>query len=122
MNPEWIQALAELAGLIIVLGNAAFWAVIYRMQASFVTRAEHGKMGARVDKVETDIDDINEALAKVFTNEQAEQLYNRLGVVEKQGATLIGQLEGTTNSLGRLGHQLDLLFKNELDKGRDHKR
>jgi hypothetical protein len=114
---DW-QASAEVLGVVMVLFNLLGGLFIYRMQASFVTRAEHAKTSERIDKSEQDITRIDVQMGKMLTNDGASDLFKRLGVVEQQGAKVVGQMEGIQDQLEAANHMLQLLVKNEIDGNR----
>ena len=111
---DW-QAAAEILGVLLLFGNVLGGAFIYRMQASFVTRAEHSKMSDRMDAAEDKVDGIDKAMSRLVTTEEMGSIYNRLGNVENLTATMNGRLAGISELLGSTNHMLGLLVKNELE-------
>jgi hypothetical protein len=122
MNAGDWQAAAEVFGVILVVANIAFNALLYRMAAKFVTRKEHTDqhllMQNKLVEVEGNVEDIQKKMGGLVTNDQAAEIYRRIGTVENQGSRMIGQLGGMETQLGGINNMLQLLVKNELDGGR----
>jgi hypothetical protein len=116
MNAEDWQAAAEVLGVVLVLANILGGMFIYRMQASFVTRNEHRNMGVRVDGVEANVTRIDKTISGLFTNQDAEQLKDKMGMLATQNATLLGELPGLKAAINQFNHQLNLLIQNELNQ------
>jgi hypothetical protein len=117
MNAADWQAAAEVLGVLLVLGNVLGGMFIYRMQASFVTRSEHNKMGDRMNAVESEIGDINTSMARLVTTEDVAPIYTRLGNVEQQTSRIVGRLDGLGDLLTGTNNMLQILVKNEIEQG-----
>lgn len=115
MNAEDWQAAAEVLGVLLIVLNGLVAMFIYRMQARFVTRAEHHAFAGRLDAVEDEVSDIRTTMAGLFTNDKADALVREMSEVKQQNAKLLGQLPEVNSSVARLSHQVDMLIQNELD-------
>lgn len=115
MNAQDWQAAAEVLGVVVLVGNLLGGMFLYRMQASFVTRAEHHEMGGRLELVEADVTKINQTISGLFTNKDAEQLKEKMGDLATQNATLLGEIPGLRDAIKALTHQTNLLIQNELN-------
>ncbi len=113
---DW-QAAAEVLGVLLVVLNMLGGMFIYRMQASFVTRAEHGKMADRLEDVEEKVDSIDKNMGKLLTSEQAAALGARIGVVEQQGQRMLGEMDGINRQLTSANNLLQMLVENEVKGG-----
>lgn len=116
MNAQDWQAAAEVLGAVVLLGNLLGGLFIYRLTAKFVTRAEHHTMGARLEEFEEKVGVINQTISGLFTNEKAQQLYDKMGSLATQNAQLLGELPGVREQLKAFNHQLNLLIQNELNQ------
>jgi len=114
MNAQDWQAAAEVLGVLLVVLNMLGGMLIYRMQANFVTRAEHHAMGGRLDEAEDKIGQIDKQIAGLFTNDKAQQLYDKMSKVEQQSAALLGQMPALEKAISALSHQTNLLIENGL--------
>jgi tetrahydromethanopterin S-methyltransferase subunit G len=110
---DW-EAAAEWMGIALVILNLVGGALIYRMQAGFVTRAEHNNTVKRLDGVEDEVDGIKVSMAQLLTQAGAEELSRRIGVVEQQGAKIIGEMTGIHSQLKPINNMLEMLVQNEL--------
>ncbi len=103
--------------MLLVVLNMLGGMFIYRMQASFVTRAEHGKMADRLEDVEEKVDSIDKNMGKLLTSEQAAALGARIGVVEQQGQRMLGEMDGINRQLTSANNLLQMLVENEVKGG-----
>jgi len=114
---DW-QAIAECLGVILVIANGLGGMFIYRMQASFVTRAEHGAMGKRIDVVEDQVNGLDKKIGTMLTATKADEMFNRIGAVERQGAELLGEMSGINKQLSAANNMLQMLVQNEIEGGK----
>jgi hypothetical protein len=117
MNAADWQATAEWLGFIWLVSNAIVWGLFYRAQAAFVTRAEHNAVEKRIDAVELDVNEMKVGIAKLMTAEQAAALVGRQGVLETQGAKMLGEMGGIQDQLTAANNLLQMLVQNELRGG-----
>jgi hypothetical protein len=114
---DW-QAAAEVLGVLLVVLNMLGGLFIYRMQANFVTRAEHSAdqkhVGGRLDEAEDKIGQIDKQIAGLFTNEKAQLLYEKMSAVQAQSAALLGQMPALERAISALSHQTNLLIESGL--------
>jgi|GEM_PF-3206325 predicted nucleic acid-binding Zn-ribbon protein len=116
MNAQDWQAAAEVFGVILILLNLTFAGVMYRMQAKFVTRAEHSVLEGKVGEIDDKIDQIETAMAGLFTNKDADNLKGKMQELAVQNARLLGELPGLHDSIQALAHQTRLLNQHALNQ------
>ncbi len=116
MNAQDWQAAAEVFGVILVLLNLVFAGIMYRMQAKFVTRAEHSMLEGKVGEIDGKIDEIEMAISGLFTNANADNLKAKMQELAVQNARLLGELPGLHESIQALAHQTRLLNQHALNQ------
>lgn len=114
---DW-QAIAEVLGVVLVIANGLGGMFIYRMQASFVTRAEHSAMGGRIDAVEGQVDGVNQKISTLLTATKADEMFNRISAVEQQGSRMLGEMVGIHQQLTAATNMLQMLVQNEIEGGK----
>lgn len=122
---EFLAIVNAALPLVSIIGTVLFGCAMWYLSRSFVTRAEHAAMQARLGGMECKADDIERLVTVISSRLDAlpgtdswQQMQTSIEGLRGTNAVLLAKIEGQNELLKRIEHPMQLLLEYQLKGGK----